>query len=199
MMAADRIRTTDDIPADLTEADEPAVAPTWLGPAQVTLGLLLYAVIAILAAATTVLLIPFRIGTVLVPVSIVFAVAANVLLPLLVRQVVQRSLAAALPVAAWFLTLAAMAGSRPEGDVLVPGGKAYASLTYVFYAVAIVGIGAGVVTVVRSEPRRTIRVVAPSAGPPKPVVPVAQPAVKPAAKRATKPVPARPARRSKRN
>jgi hypothetical protein len=171
------------------ESEQPAVAATWLGPAQVLFGLVLFTLVAILAAAATVLLIPLRIGTVLIPVSIAFAVGANVVLPLLVRQLVQRSLAAALPVAAWFLTLAVMTVSRPEGDVLIPGGKAFASLTYVFYAAAIAGIAAGVTTVVRSEPRRTIRVVAPAAITP----------TKSTAKTPTKPAVARPARRSKRN
>ncbi|MCW2525237.1 MAG: hypothetical protein JWM76_97 [Pseudonocardiales bacterium] len=195
-MAPDRTNPPAKGSGDSVEAaPRPPNAPQWLGPAQVTVGLLLYTLLAILAAAATVLMIPLRIASVLVPVSIAFAVAANVVLPLLVRQLVQRSLAAALPVAAWFLTLAVMAGSRPEGDVLVPGGKAYASLTYVFYAVAIVGIGAGVITVVRSEPRRTIRVIAPAGIPRKSTAPRVEPAAKPAAK----PMPARPARRSKRS
>jgi hypothetical protein len=204
------------------ESEQPAVAPTWLGPGQVVFGLVLFTLVAILAAAATVLLIPLRIGTVLIPVSIAFAVGANVVLPLLVRQLVQRSLAAALPVAAWFLTLAVMTVSRPEGDVLIPGGKAYASLTYVFYAVAIAGIAAGVTTVVRSEPRRTTRVVAPMGAPPKtvptamppakptaepptqptaktPTKPTAKTPTKPTAQTPTKPAVARPARRSKRN
>ena len=134
--------------------DEPAAAATPVRPAVALLGILLYVACAALAATIEVLLIPFRIGTVLVPLCVLLGAATNIALPLLVRQIVASALAATAPVVGWFATVAILAGSRPEGDVLVPGGARYQSLSYVFVALALAGIAAGVTTILRGERRR---------------------------------------------
>ncbi|MEP6852506.1 MAG: hypothetical protein ABJA87_07610 [bacterium] len=114
-----------------------------LGAAAVVLLCLL----AVAAAVYEVLLVPLRIGTVLIPVSVLLAAGGNVALARSARAVADHVLAAAAPVAVWFLAVAVLAGSRPEGDVLLPGSG---TLVYVFYAVVLAGLVAGVATIVRT-------------------------------------------------
>jgi hypothetical protein len=126
-------------------------------------GVLLFMLIAVLAAAVTLLLVPLRAGTVFVPISVLLAVATNLILPPLARELVDRTAAAVLPPLVWFATLVVLAGSRPEGDVLVPGGKDYEGLAWVFYGAVLAGIVAAAYAVIRGAgvTRRPDRVSAP--------------------------------------
>ncbi|MDQ6937269.1 MAG: hypothetical protein M3140_06105 [Actinomycetota bacterium] len=117
-------------------------------------GVALYCLVAASAAVYAVLLVPLRVGTVLAPVSVVLGVVTNVALPVLTGRLADHAAAAAAPVGAWFLTVVLLAGSRPEGDVLLPGSG---SLVYVFYALVGFGLLAGVLTVGGMENRRRPR------------------------------------------
>jgi hypothetical protein len=119
-------------------------------PAAVA-GVVLFAAIALLAAVIEVVLVPVRIGTAVIPVAVLLAALSNVALPLMTRRIVDNALVSALPVGAWLVATVLLAGSRPEGDVLIPGT---APLEYVFYAMVLVGLVCGMTTVVRSENRR---------------------------------------------
>ena len=141
------------VPAGMRPVGESSVGGP-LPVAAVVGGVTLFVVYGVLAAIVTVLLVPLRIGTTLAPLSILLALATNVALPALMRRLVRSTAAAIAPVLAWFITLAVLAGSRPEGDVLIPGASSYRSLAYVFYAVALVGLIAAAVTIARTDPRR---------------------------------------------
>lgn len=108
-------------------------------------GVVLCCASAALAAVIEVLLTPFYLGSVLVPISIVLAVASNVALPIISRSLVDSVLAAAAPVVVWVAVVLALSLPRPEGDVLLPGGKG--GQLAVSYSVLLLGVLAGVITV----------------------------------------------------
>lgn len=100
---------------------------------------------AALAAVIEVLLSPFYIGSILVPVAVVLALASNIVLPFLARRMVDSIVAAAAPVLVWVITVLLLSSARPEGDVLLPGGTA--GQVAVSYGILGVGLVAGLVTV----------------------------------------------------
>ena len=124
--------------------DEPL--PVWLA----VLGVVLFMAIAVLSAVIEVVLVPVRIGTTVVPVSVALAVLGNICVPVLSRRAVPTTLAAALPAVAWVVTVLGLSQARPEGDVLLVGT---APLVYVTYALLGVGIVTAMVTVVRGQGR----------------------------------------------
>ena len=69
--------------------------------------------------------LPFRLGGLLVPLSVLAAVAGNVLLVRAAWRATGSRLAAALPALVWLVVAVAAMSRRPEGDlVLVSGGAA---------------------------------------------------------------------------
>ncbi len=125
-----------------------------LPPVAAVAGVVLFMIVAALAALLAVMFVPVRLGTIVFPVSVVFAALTNVVLPTMSRRLVDSLAAGIAPVVAWFVTVFLLAQARPEGDVLLPGKGA---LSYVAYAVMIVGALAGGITVFRTESRRTNR------------------------------------------
>ena len=109
------------------------------------LGIVICALCAVLAGIFTVLLTPLYWGSVIIPACIVLAVAANVGLPLLVRQLGAPPLATAVPFVMWLVTVLVLGVSRPEGDVLLPGGNGAQS--WVTYGMFVAGALAGGITV----------------------------------------------------
>jgi hypothetical protein len=87
-----------------------------------------WAVAAVLVAAwlalVEVLWLPWRVGGVPVPVSLVAAVAGNLLLVGAARRLSGSRLVAVLPALVWLGIALAAASRRPEGDLLLPGGDA---------------------------------------------------------------------------
>ncbi|HEV7193829.1 MAG TPA: hypothetical protein VGN35_11570 [Jatrophihabitantaceae bacterium] len=105
---------------------------------------------AALAALIELFLVPLYAGSVLVPVAILLAVAGNVLLPRMGRALVPKALAAVLPFVAWLIVVVAVGFfTRPEGDVVLPGGG---GAEWVGLGVALGGALAGTVTIVMSTP-----------------------------------------------
>lgn len=100
---------------------------------------------AALSGLLEAMLVPVRAGTVIVPVSVVLAVLTNVGLPMLAWWSARAMVAAVLPFAGWVLVVLLLSQSRPEGDVLLPGGKT--GLTYVSYGLMLGGFIAGIGTV----------------------------------------------------
>jgi len=99
---------------------------------------------ALLSGVFAVLLTPFRVGAALVPVSVLIALVANVVLPVLAGRLIGAGWAAALPWLCWFVTVVALGMTpRAEGDVLLPGGGAQ---EWVSLATVFVGAIAGVAT-----------------------------------------------------
>jgi hypothetical protein len=113
---------------------------------------------AVLAALLALFLVPLYVGTAVIPVAVVLALATNVALPRLARTLVETTMATLLPFACWLIVVIGVGVlTRPEGDVVLPGG---AGLQYVSYGVLLGGALAGTVTVALSGPSRR-------AGPPR--------------------------------
>lgn len=114
-------------------------------------GLLVVCMSAWLAGLIEVMLVPVYIGSVLVPVTIVFGLVTNVALPRLARTAVPSTAAAVLPFLIWLITVVWLAMTpRAEGDVLVRAGVGE---QWVFYGLLLGGTVAGTMAVVFTMPR----------------------------------------------
>ncbi len=98
----------------------------------------------LLAGLLCVLLTPLYWGSVLVPVSVALAVAANVCLPMLAARLGASRPVAAVPFLLWVVAIIVLGMSRPEGDVLLPAGKG--AQPWVTYGMLLAGALAGGVT-----------------------------------------------------
>jgi hypothetical protein len=119
------------------------------------LGLLLYAVAGAGTAIYESLLVPFRFGTTLIPVTVPLAIGSNILLPRLAGRLNDTTWAAAVPAASWVVTVVVLLGSRREGDVLVT--VAPSDLKYAAYGMFFGGVIAAVWTVGFAGSRRPPR------------------------------------------
>ena len=81
-------------------------------------------VVALWMALVEVFWLPLRVGGVLLPVSVVVAVVANLLMPRLALRLSGSRLVAALTGVAWLVVVVAGMIRRPEGDLLITGGGA---------------------------------------------------------------------------
>jgi predicted PurR-regulated permease PerM len=127
----------------MSEPSAPAAAD-WAGVALLMLA-------GALAGLLETLLVPLYAGSVVLPVSVVLAIASNVLLPRLARALVPRTAAALAPFLAWLLVVILFGVlARPEGDVVLPGSPA--ALQYVTYGVVFGGALAGTATLVMMTP-----------------------------------------------
>ena len=85
-------------------------------------------VVVLVAAAWMALVevfwLPLRVGGLLVPVSVVVAVVANLLLPRLALRLSGSKVVAGLTGVAWLVVIVAGMIRRPEGDLLITGGGA---------------------------------------------------------------------------
>jgi hypothetical protein len=85
-----------------------------------------WALLSVLVAAWLALVevfwLPLRVAGVLLPLSILAAVGANLLLPAAAHRVSGSRLVAVLPGAAWLVVVVAAMIRRPEGDLVITGG-----------------------------------------------------------------------------
>lgn len=79
-------------------------------------------VLAVWMALVEVFWLPLRIGGLLVPVSVVAAVVANLLFPRLALRLSGSRVVAGLTGVAWVAVVVAGMIRRPEGDLLIVGG-----------------------------------------------------------------------------
>jgi hypothetical protein len=93
-------------------------------PAERMAGGLLTLVVAVWMALVEVFWLPLRVGGVVLPVSVVAAVVANLLLPQLALRLSGSRLVAALTGVAWLVVVVAAMIRRPEGDLIITGGGA---------------------------------------------------------------------------
>ncbi len=128
-------------------------APDRCPPALALAALVVYSLVAAAAAAIEVLLIPLRIGTTIIPVTVLLGGATTVLVPILARRVCDTFAASLLPVLAWSVVVIGSSVTGPGGDVLVPGGTT--ALVTVFYAFVAVGFVAGVAGIIRATMRQS--------------------------------------------
>ena len=114
------------------------------------LTLVLLCASAALCAVLESLLVPLYAGSTLVPVAVLATIVTNVGLPLLARAAVPTTPAVVAPFLAWLVVVIGFGVlTRPEGDVILPGGDAQ----WVSYAVLLGGALVGTITVISSVPR----------------------------------------------
>lgn len=128
---------------------------------RVAAGLLALA-IAFWMALVEVFWLPLRVGGVLVPVSVVVAVVANLLLPRLALRLSGSRLFAALTGVVWLVVVVAAMIRRPEGDLIITGGGATGVVNLAFL---LLGVLAAAFAVGRAlgGPRRPV--LSPGPGP----------------------------------
>ena len=90
-------------------------------------------VVATWLALVEVFWLPWRVGGVPVPVSVLAAVVGNLLLVDAARRLSGSRLVAVLPAVVWLAIAVTAAMRRPEGDLLLPGGDALTSTVNLGY------------------------------------------------------------------
>lgn len=117
---------------------------TWLGIAALIGS-------GVLSALLEMFLIPLYAGATLVPIAVVLAVVGNVVLLHLGRELSPNNGWRLSPFVAWFVAIVVFGlTTRPEGDVVVPGGGG--GLPWVGYGVVFGGLIAGAVAAVFFSP-----------------------------------------------
>jgi hypothetical protein len=111
--------------------------------ARVGAGLLIV-VLAAWLALTEVFWLPLRVGGVLFPLSVVAAVAGNLLLPGLAIRTSGSRLVAVLPGVVWLVVVIAAMFRRPEGDLVIIGTGASGTVNLVFLLVGVLAASVAV-------------------------------------------------------
>ena len=106
--------------------------------------------------------LPLRVGGVLVPVSVLAAVVANLLLPAAALRFSGSRLVAVLPAVTWLVVAVGAMIRRPEGDLVMTGGGATGVVNLAFLMIGVVAAAFSVGRVL-AGPRR------PPLGPEEPV------------------------------
>jgi hypothetical protein len=112
-------------------------------PRQVGAGAVVVLVAAWLALVE-VFWLPLRVGGVLVPLSVVAAVAGNLLMPRLALRLAESRLVAALTGVAWLVVVVAGMIRRPEGDLIITGGGATGVVNLAFLLCGVLAAAFGV-------------------------------------------------------
>ncbi|WP_100499671.1 hypothetical protein [Geodermatophilus chilensis] len=99
---------------------------------------LLVTVLAAWLALVEVFWLPLRVVGVPVPVSVVAAVAGNLLLVGLAARLTGSRLAAVLPAGVWLVIAVGASLRRPEGDLLLTGGGVLGFLSLAFLLAGVV-------------------------------------------------------------
>ena len=120
------------------------------------IGLVVVCVCALLAALMEMVLVPVYAGSVAVPVAAAMTIAGNIAFPRLAYAFVPSGFAAAAPCAVWGIVLFFFGlSSRPEGDVIVPGGGDGWFKVTLYAGVLLGGVIAAVLSAVSvATPRR---------------------------------------------
>jgi hypothetical protein len=103
------------------------------------------AVLAAWLALVEVFWLPLRIGGLLVPVSLVAAVAGNLLLVRLAHRLTGSRLAAVLPAMTWLVIAVAASIRRPEGDLVIAGTGVggFVNLAFLLFGVVAAAFAVG--------------------------------------------------------
>lgn len=89
-------------------------------------------------------LVPLRVHGVLVPVSPVLAVVGNLAVGLLGARAAGSRAGAVLPALGWLAVVLVLGSSRPEGDLVLPGGSGIGYVALAFILLGAVAAAAGV-------------------------------------------------------
>ena len=126
-------------------------------------GGLLVVVLALWLALVEVFWLPLRVFGVLLPVSVVAAVAGNLLLVGLAARLTGSRLAAVLPALVWLVVAVGGSLQRPEGDLLVTGSGALGLVSLAFLLAGVVAAAFAVGRVL-AAPRDGVRPVRTGSG-----------------------------------
>ena len=123
-------------------------------------------VLAAWLAVVEVFWLPLRVGALLVPVSVVAAIAGNLLLIELVHRRTGSRVGALLPPATWVVVAVAASLRRPEGDLLLvgSGGLGFVGIAFLLGGFVAAAVGVGRV-LARPRPPVSVPVSAPAAAP----------------------------------
>jgi hypothetical protein len=113
---------------------------------------LLAAVVSLWLALTEVFWLPLRVGPVLVPVSILVAVVANLLLPGAALRRSGSRLVAVVPAAVWLVVVVAAMMRRPEGDLVIIGRGAAGTVNLAFLLLGVLAAAVAVGRILGSGP-----------------------------------------------
>ncbi|SDX79601.1 hypothetical protein SAMN05661080_01242 [Modestobacter sp. DSM 44400] len=125
------------------------------------LGLLGWSLVVVLVSAwlavVEVMWLPLRVGGVAVPLSVVGAIAGNLLLVAAARWLSGSRAVAVLPAVVWLVVAVAGAMRRPEGDLLITGGDgATQAVNLAFLLLGVVAAAFAVGRVLGEPGRRTV-------------------------------------------
>ena len=115
-------------------------------------GGLLVVVLALWLALVEVFWLPLRVLGVPLPVSVVAAVAGNLLLVSLAARLTGSRVAAALPALVWLVVAVAGSIRRPEGDLLITGGGVAGFVNLAFLLCGVVAAAFAVGKVMAAPP-----------------------------------------------
>jgi hypothetical protein len=118
---------------------------------------LIVLVVAVWLALVEVFWLPLRVGGVLVPLSVVAAVTANLLLPGLALRLSGSRLFAALTGVAWLVVVVAGMIRRPEGDLVITGGGATGLVNLAFLLLGVLAAAFAVGRAVGGPGRPPVR------------------------------------------
>jgi hypothetical protein len=130
-----------EVPVAAQATGPPAVMPAHQPGWARWLGGLLVAVGSVQAAVLEAFYLPLRVGTLILPVSVLAAVVLNVTLPRLMYLATGSRRAGVVPGALWLLVVLLLSLGRPEGDVIVPGNGLGAALLFLGALAGAFGIG----------------------------------------------------------
>jgi hypothetical protein len=119
-------------------------------------------VVAVWLTLVEVFWLPWRVGGVPVPVSVLAAVVGNVLLVEGARRLSRSRLVAVLPAVVWLVIAVAATMRRPEGDLLLTGGDAVTSTINLGFL--LLGVVAAAFAVGRALGTPVARISPPAAG-----------------------------------
>jgi hypothetical protein len=119
-------------------------------------------VVAVWLTLVEVFWLPWRVGGVPVPVSVLAAVVGNVLLVEGARRLSGSRLVAVLPAVVWLVIAVAATMRRPEGDLLLTGGDAVTSTINLGFL--LLGVVAAAFAVGRALGTPVARISPPAAG-----------------------------------
>ncbi|MEV1285744.1 hypothetical protein [Micromonospora sp. NPDC049679] len=105
-------------------------------PVLRVLGGVISVVAALLTAALELLFATLRVGGVLIGLSVLIAIVANLALSWFAQQTVGAKWALALPSIPWFAAMVLAAGGTAEGDVLL-SGKNWVGIVTIFVGVTV--------------------------------------------------------------
>lgn len=105
---------------------------------------LLAAVVSLWLALTEVFWLPLRVGSVLVPVSVLVAVVGNLLLPSAALRRSGSRVVAVVPALVWLVVVIAAMTRRPEGDLVMIGRGAAGTVNLTFLLLGVLAAAVAV-------------------------------------------------------